>query len=86
MVASPSAFNTYSNTTASDAPASTRHASGTVAGLTAALPVTTPLNHCGGADLPLSHDPSGDATYYQANDASSSSVHRTGVRVEPSPE
>ncbi|MGX8904654.1 chaplin family protein [Streptomyces netropsis] len=43
---------TNHNTT-QQAKGTTQHASGTAGGQLAQLPISTPLNHCGGADLPL---------------------------------
>ncbi|MFF2813470.1 M14 family zinc carboxypeptidase [Streptomyces sp. NPDC058000] len=51
---SPSFDNSCANHgTASQSGGRTRHGSGTAGGLLTALPVATPLNQCGGTDLPL---------------------------------
>ncbi|WP_189762375.1 hypothetical protein [Streptomyces xanthochromogenes] len=69
VVASPSHDNSCFNTDAAQSRDATRNGSGTAAGLLAALPIETPLNHCGGADLPGSHGPSNVEDVNQNNAA-----------------
>ncbi|MFF9480034.1 hypothetical protein [Streptomyces sp. NPDC014733] len=53
-IASPSFANSCaSHGTTAHHTGSAEHGSGIASGLLAALPAGTPLNHCGGADLPL---------------------------------
>lgn len=53
VFASPSFDNSCTNTgTAAQSAGDTTHSSGTANGPLAAIPAETPLNHCGGADLP----------------------------------
>lgn len=54
VVASPSFDNSCANHgTAKQSAGRTTHGSGTVGGNLAALPAATPLNQCGGADIPI---------------------------------
>ncbi|MFF3976936.1 hypothetical protein [Streptomyces sp. NPDC001828] len=57
VVASPSHDNSCFNTDAAQSRDATRNGSAAAAGLLAALPIETPLNHCDGADLPGSRGP-----------------------------
>ena len=51
VVASPSFENTCANGHSSGASGPTTHGPGGVSGLVGQIPLTSPLNHCGGADL-----------------------------------
>ncbi|GAA2670764.1 hypothetical protein [Streptomyces lunalinharesii] len=65
---SPSMDNSCTNHgTATQSKGKTKHASGTAGGLLAELPVASPLNHCGGADLP---DQLGSSTAEESTDGS----------------
>ncbi|MGW5820318.1 hypothetical protein [Streptomyces noursei] len=56
VIASPSFDNSCANSQSTDASGPTRHGAGTASGLRTQLPADTPLNHCGGADLPCVND------------------------------
>ncbi|MYT28513.1 MULTISPECIES: hypothetical protein [unclassified Streptomyces] len=57
VILSPSFDNSCANQhAAANANADTVHGRGTAGGLSAAIPADTPLNHCGGAELPLSRN------------------------------
>ncbi len=55
VIASPSHDNTCANQGHATQRGATTSGSGSTGGILAALPVSGPLNHCGGADLPRTH-------------------------------
>jgi hypothetical protein len=57
VVASPSFSNACTNAGTHTTPhGATTHGPGTAGGLLGQIPITSPLNHCGGADLPTAQE------------------------------